>query len=125
MNENEIATAIVDAALKVHRAFGPGLLEKVYESALEYELIKCGFRVERQKPIVVAYDGVQLGCGFKADLIVNGLVLIELKSVEQLTDVFKKQTLTYLRLTGLKLGLLMNFNESLMKDGIRRIVNGL
>jgi len=125
MAENDVARAIVDAALKVHRILGPGLLESVYEAALEHELTRRGFRVERQKPISLVYEGVDLGLGFKADLIVNGLVLIELKSIEELGEVQKKQTLTYLRLTGLKLGLLLNFNEVLLKDGIKRIVNGL
>lgn len=125
MNENELSAIIVDAALKVHRALGPGLLESVYEAALTLELQKRGLTVEVQKEIPVIYEGVQLGIGFRADLIVNRLVLIELKSVEALKDVFKKTTLTYLRLTGLRLGLLMNFNEVLLKNGIKRIVNGL
>ncbi len=125
MNENELSAIIVDAALKVHRALGPGLLESVYEAALTLELRKRGLTVEVQKEIPVNYEGVQLGIGFRADLIVNHLVLIELKSVEALKDVFKKTTLTYLRLTGLRLGLLMNFNEVLLKNGIKRIVNGL
>ena len=125
MNENELSAIIVDAALKVHRALGPGLLASVYEAALTLELQKRGLTVEVQKEIPVIYEGVQLGIGFRADLIVNRLVLIELKSVEALKDVFKKTTLTYLRLTGLRLGLLMNFNEVLLKNGIKRIVNGL
>jgi GxxExxY protein len=125
MNENELSAIIVDAALKVHRALGPGLLESVYEAALTLELRKRGMTVEVQKEIPVVYEGVELGIGFRADLIVNRLVLIELKSVETLKDVFKKTTLTYLRLTGLRLGLLMNFNEVLLKNGIKRIVNGL
>jgi GxxExxY protein len=125
MSENELAAIIVDAALKVHRTLGPGLLESVYEAALTLELRKRGLTVEVQKEIFVFYEGVELGCGFRADLIVNGLVLTELKSVEALKDLFKKTTLTYLRLTGLRLGLLMNFNEVLLKDGIKRIVNGL
>ncbi|MFO0970157.1 MAG: GxxExxY protein [Gemmataceae bacterium] len=121
MSENEISAIVVDAALKVHRTLGPGLLE----SALTLELRKRGFTVDVQKEILVFYEGVELGCGFRADLIVNGLLLIELKSVEAWKDVFKKITLTYLRLTGLRLGLLMNFNEVLLKNGIKRIVNGL
>jgi len=125
MSENELSAIIVDAALKVHRTLGPGLLECVYEAALALELRKRGLIVEVQKEILAFYDGIELGIGFRADLIVNGLVLIELKSVEVLKDVFKKTTLTYLRLTGLRLGLLMNFNEVLLKDGIKRIVNGL
>lgn len=124
MNENEIAAAIVDAAFRVHTILGPGLLESVYEKALAHELRKRGFAVEVQKDIPVIYDGVDLGCGFAADLIVNGEVLIELKSVAEIHDVHKKQTLTYLRLTGLKLGLLTNFNVALIRDG-KRIANGL
>jgi GxxExxY protein len=120
-----VASSIVDAALKVHRTFGPGLLESVYEAALTLELRKLGFLVEVQKGILAFYEDVDLGCGFRADLIVNGLVLIELKSVEALTDVFEKQTLTYLRLTGLRLALLINFNEVLLENGLERIVNGL
>ncbi len=125
MSENEVSAIIVDAALKVHRTLGPGLLESVYEAALTLELRKRGLTVEGQKEIPVVYEGVEMGVGFRADLIVSGLVLIELKSVEALKDIFKKTTLTYLRLTGLRLGLLMNFNEVLLKDGIKRIVNGL
>jgi GxxExxY protein len=125
MSENELSAIIVDAALKVHRTLGPGLLESVYEAALSLELRKRGLTVEVQKEIPVFYEGAELGIGFRADLIVNGLVLVELKSVEALKDVFKKTTLTYLRLTGLRLGLLMNFNEVLLKNGIKRIVNGL
>ncbi|MBI2807658.1 MAG: GxxExxY protein [Planctomycetes bacterium] len=125
MSENDLSAIIVDAALKVHRTLGPGLLESVYESALALELRKRGLTVEVQKEIPAFYEGVELGIGFRADLIINGLVLIELKSVETVKDVFKKTTLTYLRLTGLRLGLLMNFNEALLKDGIKRIVNGL
>jgi GxxExxY protein len=125
MSENEVATIIVDAALKVHRILGPGLLESVYEAALTLELRKRGLTVDVQKEIPAFYEGAELGIGFRADLIVNGLVLVELKSVEALKDVFKKTTLTYLRLTGLRLGLLLNFNEVLLKNGIKRIVNGL
>ena len=125
MTENELSAVIVDAAFTVHRVLGPGLFEKVYERALTLELEKRGCTVEAQKEVKAYYDGVDLGCGFYADLIVNGLVLIELKSVETLHDVFKKQTLTYLRLTGLRLGLLINFNETLLKNGLKRIVNGL
>lgn len=125
MSENDVAAGIIDAALKVHRTLGPGLLESVYQAALTLELRHRGFTVEVQKEVPAYYEGVELGCGFRADLIVNSLVLVELKSVEALTDVFKKQTLTYLRLTGLRLGLLINFNEVLLKNGLKRIVNAL
>jgi GxxExxY protein len=125
MHENDISRAVVDGALTVHRALGPGLLESVYELALRYELTQRGLRVERQVPIPIEYRGVPLGEGFRADLIVDGKVLLELKSVEHLTPLHRKQTQTYLRLTGLKLGLLLNFGAALMKDGIVRCVNEL
>jgi GxxExxY protein len=125
MNENEVAKEVVDAALKVHKALGPGLLESAYEKALAHEMRKRKFSVEVQKEVDVTYDGEDLGCGFRADLIINGLVLVELKSVEEIARIHKKQTLTYLRLTGIRLGLLINFNEVLIKNGITRIVNSL
>lgn len=123
--ENQLATQIVDAAYKVHVALGPGLLESVYEAALEYELKSRDLRVERQVSVPVKYRDVALDEGFRADLIVEGSVIIELKSVEKLAPVAKKQLLTYLRLSKLRLGLLINFGESLIKDGIHRVVNGL
>jgi GxxExxY protein len=123
--ENDIAAVIVDAAYHVHLALGPGLMETVYEVALEHDLTKRGFDVERQTPVHVEYDGIKFEEGFRADLIVNKCVMIELKSVESLAPVHKKQLLTYLRLTGLKLGLLINFGAALIKDGIVRAVNGL
>jgi len=125
MHENEISRTVVDGALTVHRALGPGLLESVYELALAYELAQRGLNVERQVPIPIDYQGVPLGEGFRADLIVEGNVLLELKSVEHLTPLHRKQIQTYLRLTGLKLGLLLNFGATLMKDGIVRCVNAL
>jgi len=123
--EEIIGKAILDAAFKVHSALGPGLLESVYEAALAYELGKAGHKVERQKAIPVIYDGAKLDVGFRADLIVDGLVLAELKSVEAITAVFKKTATTYLRLIPLRLGFLINFNEALLKNGIIRITNGL
>jgi GxxExxY protein len=125
MTEEEIAKATLDAAFKVHSALGPGLLESIYESALSIELSRNGFQVERQKPISVSYDGTPLEIGFRADLIVNGLVLVELKSVEGILPVHKKTVNSYLRLIPLKLGLLINFNEAHLKDGIVRVVNGV
>jgi GxxExxY protein len=120
-----IGKAALDAAFKVHTTLGPGLLESVYESALAYELTKLGHFVERQKPIAVIYDGQLLDdVGFRADLIIDGCVLLELKSVSQLTETFKKVTTTYLRLTGLPLGFLLNFNEAHLKNGLVRITNG-
>lgn len=125
MRENEIAKIVVDAALAVHRALGPGLLESVYQAALAYELRERGLQVEIEVPVPVVYREVKLEIGFRADLIVDGCVLIELKSIEQVNPVHKKQTLTYLKLTGYKLGLLINFGEELLKDAVHRIVNGL
>ena len=124
INENRIAKEIIDSALKVHKALGPGLLESVYEAALFYELRKRELEVTRQQPIKVIYDGQDLGLGFRADLIVEDCVIIELKSVSILADVHKKQLLSYLKLTDTWLGLLINFNVNLLKDGIVRIVNG-
>jgi len=126
MHENDIATIIFDAAFEIHRALGPGLFESVYEEALYYELtILKGLEVERQKQIPVIYKGVKMEIGFKADLIIENKVLVELKSIEKLANVHKKQTLTYIRLADIKLGLLINFNEGLLKNGITRIVNNL
>jgi GxxExxY protein len=125
MHENEISQVVVDAALTVHRVLGPGLLESVYELALAHELSQRGLTAARQVPIRIEYRGVYLGEGFRADIIVEGKVLLELKSVEHLTPVHRKQVQTYLRLTGLALGLLLNFGAPLMKDGIVRCVNGL
>jgi GxxExxY protein len=125
MTENEVAKAIVDAAFKVHTTLGPGLLESVYEAAMAYELKKRGLNFLRQHPIPVVYESVHLDEGFRADFIVEGLVIIELKAIEAIAPVHKKQTLTYLRLTNKRLGLLINFNVALIKDGITRLVNGL
>ena len=125
MTENEAAREIVDAAFKVHTTLGPGLLESVYQEVLKYELQKRGLRVEKEVPIPVVYEAVHLEIGFKADIIVEGLVIVELKSVEQIHPVHKKQLLTYLRLADKRLGLLINFNVPLIKDGISRVVNRL
>lgn len=125
MTENEIAKIIVNSCYDIHVKLGPGLLESVYEEILFHELINKGLRVERQKGIPVFWDDIKLNLGFRADLIVNSKVIIELKSVEMIAPVHPKQLLTYLKLTDLKLGLLVNFNEALIKDGITRIVNNL
>jgi len=125
MIENEIARQIVDSAYKVHTTLGPGLLESVYEAVLSYELSKRGLQVERQKPVPVVYEKVRMDEGFRADLIVSDKVIIELKSVEEVAPVHKKQLLTYLRLTDKRLGLLINFGAAKIKDGITRVVNGL
>jgi GxxExxY protein len=125
MTENEIANQIVDVAYKIHVKFGPGLLESVYEALLIHELRKRGLLVEAQKPIPVIYENVKLEIGFRADLIVEDKVIVEIKSVEAVAPVHKKQLLTYLRLTDKRLGLLINFGENLIKDGITRVANGL
>lgn len=125
MTENEISKIVVDTCYKIHYELGPGLLESVYEEILFYELILLGFEVERQKPIPLIWKDVKMEIGFRADLIVENKVVIELKSVEVIAPVHPKQLLTYLKITGLKLGLLINFNEKLIKDGITRIVNNL
>lgn len=125
MNENEISKIIVNTAYEIHVKFGPGLLESVYEEVMFYELNAYGFKVERQKAIPVVWANLKMPLGFRADLIINNKVIIELKSVEAIAPVHPKQLLTYLKLTGLKLGLLINFNEALIKNGITRIVNNL
>ncbi len=125
MTENEIAKQIVDVAFKIHTTFGPGLLESVYETIMAYELQKRGLRVQRQQAIPVFYEDVRMDLGFRADLIVEGKVVVEIKSVEAIAPVHKKQLLTYLRLTDKRLGLLINFNVELIKNGISRVVNGL
>jgi GxxExxY protein len=125
MNENEVSKHVVDAVFKIHTQLGPARLESFYEAVLAYELRKRGPRVERQKPILVVYEEVRLEEGFRADLVVENKVIIELKSVETVARVHKRQVLTYLRLSNLRLGLLINFGEELIKDGISRVVNGL
>ena len=125
MTENDIATQIVDAAYKIHTTLGPGLLESVYQKVMVHELRKRGFEVVEEQPIPVVYEGVHLEVGFRADLIVGGLVIVELKSVETIAPVHKKQLLTYLRLADKRLGLLINFNVELIKNGISRVANGL
>ena len=123
--ENDVAKEIVDAAFHVHVTLGPGLSESVYEVALSHELDKRRLRVERQKPVQIQYDGLSFDEGFRADMIVENSVIVELKSVENVLPVHKKQLLTYLRLTDRKLSLLINFGAVLIKDGIFRVVNGL
>lgn len=125
MRHNEVSGAIVDAAYQLHAKLGPGLLESVYEELLAYELAKRGLKVERQKQVPVVYDGKKIELGFRADLVVEDVVMVELKSVETLAPVHKKQLLTYLKISGLRLGLLINFGAPLIKDGIIRIANGL
>jgi len=124
MTENEIAKQILDAAFFVHTKLGPGLLESVYEVVLAYELQKRGLTAERQKPMPIVYDNIRFDEAFRSDVVVNGKVIAELKSVESLLPVHGKQLLTQLWLSGLKLGLLVNFGEAHLKNGIKRIING-
>ena len=124
MKTNDITQIILDAAFHVHTKLGPGLLESVYEVVLAHELKKRGLRVERQKPIAICYEELTFEEGFRADLLVEDKVIVELKSVERLAPVHPKQVLTYLRLSGKRVGLLLNFGEARLKDGIERIING-
>jgi GxxExxY protein len=125
LTENQLSRIILDAAFKVHTKTGPGLLESVYEVTLAYELQKVGLRVQRQVPIPIRYDELTFDEGFRADLLVEDKVIVELKSVEKFVPVHGKQVLTQLRLSNHRLGLLLNFGEVRLKDGIERIVNGL
>ncbi len=125
MTENELAEIIIEISFQIHRKWGPGMLESVYEALLVYHLRANGFFVEQQKRIPFEEDGIRLTTGFRADIIVEGKLVVELKSVEQMAPVHSKVLLTYLRLTNIKLGLLINFGGALLKDGIKRVVNGL
>jgi GxxExxY protein len=125
MNENEIARIVVDAAYKIHTKLGPGLLESAYQAILSYELRKRGLQIETETVIPVHFDEVVIEVGYRADIIVERKVIVELKSVEKIIDVHKKQLLTYLKVSDKRLGLLINFGAPLIKDGITRIVNGL
>lgn len=125
LTENEIAKIVIDRALKVHRRLGPGLLESVYEAALAFELIQTGLKVQRQLALPVRYENVSLDIGFRVDLLVNDLVIVELKSLQEMSAIHKKVVLTYLRVADKRLGLLINFGEALLKEGITRIANGM
>ncbi len=125
MTENEISRFVFEAGLKVHRALGPGLLESAYEECLYYELQKSGLKVEKQKPLPLVYEDVRLDAGYRMDLLVEGKLVVEIKAVEALNDLHMAQILTYLKLSHCKLGLLINFNTTLFKTGVRRVVNGL
>jgi len=125
MTENEVAKIVVDVAYQIHRKLGPGLLESVYHAVLVYELRKRGLRVKSKEPVPIIWEEVRLDKGFESDLFVEDVVMVELKSVEEVPRVYKKQLLTYLRLTNCRLGLLINFGAELIKDGIFRVVNGL
>ena len=124
MHENEIAKIVIEKAIKVHKELGPGLLEKTYEECLFYELEKSGLFVEKQKPLPLVYEEIKLEVGYRVDLMVENKFIIEIKSVEALNDVHLAQILTYLRLSGCKLGLLINFNVKYLKTGIKRVING-
>ena len=125
MTENEISYKIIGAAIHIHKNVGPGLLESAYENALAYDLRELGFEVQQQKPMPFFYKGVQQDVGYRIDLMVNSKVIVEIKSVENLAPVHFAQTLTYLRLSNLKLALLINFNSKILKNQIHRIVNNL
>ncbi|HKV36417.1 MAG TPA: GxxExxY protein [Pyrinomonadaceae bacterium] len=125
MSENELAAVIVDAALKIHRTLGPGLLESVYQATLSFELNRRGIRLRQEVGLPVHYEGIKLDLGYRIDLLVEEKVIVEIKSVELLAPVHRKQLQTYLRLSDLRLGLLINFNVELIKDGIQRVVNRL
>jgi len=125
MNENQIGTIVVGAAIEAHRELGPGLLESIYETALAYELSERGLHIERQVSLPVRYKELEFDEGFRADIVVENLVILELKSVEKINNAHRKQIQTYLKLSNMKLGYLLNFGQALMKDGIVRAVNNL
>ena len=125
MSENELSNRIIGVAIEVHKALGPGLLESAYHECLFYKIYKSGYLVEKEKLMPVVFEDVRLDCGYRIDLLVENKLVIELKSVEELHDIHLAQTLTYLRLGNYKLGLLINFNSVLLRDGIRRVINGV
>jgi GxxExxY protein len=125
MTENELSNKVIGLAIEVHSTLGPGLLENVYKECLFYKLQKAGIVVEKEKPIPVVFEDVKLDCGFRIDLLVENKLIVELKSVKALNEIHLAQTLTYLRLGKFKLGLLINFNVTVLKDGIKRVANGL
>jgi GxxExxY protein len=120
--ENELATAVIGAAINVHKTLGPGLLESAYKECLYYELVKRGFYVEKEKPLPVIYEEIKLECGYRLDLLVEKKLILEIKAVEDLNKIHIAQVLTYLKISGSQLGLLMNFNVLMIKDGTRRII---
>jgi len=125
MNENELSKIVVDCMFKVHKNLGPGLLESAYEECLFYELSKTNLIIERQKPLPLFYETIKMEIGYRLDFLIENKLVIEVKAVEALNDVHKAQVITYLKLSGCKLGLLVNFNVILIKDGIKRLVNNL
>ncbi|MCB2194537.1 MAG: GxxExxY protein [Bacteroidetes bacterium] len=124
MTENEIAHKIVGAAIEVHKSLGPGLLESAYQECLAYKLNQLGLKIQKEKPMPLVFEEVKLECGYRIDILVENKVVIEIKSVESLNDVHLAQTLTYMKLGNYKLGLLINFNVTLLKHGIKRVING-
>lgn len=125
LTENEISKIVFDACLKVHKALGPGLLESAYEECLYFELVKSGLKVEKQKALPLVYEDVKLEVGYRIDLLIENKLIIEIKAVEALNDIHLAQVLTYLKLSEIKLGMLINFNVLLIKNGIKRVVNKL
>ncbi len=125
MNENEISNKLIGLAMEIHTALGPGLLESAYKECMHYKIVRSGFTSEKEKPMPLIFEEVKLECGYRIDLLVERKVVIEIKSAEALNDVHLAQTLTYMKLGNYKLGLLMNFNVARMKDGLKRVVNGL
>jgi GxxExxY protein len=125
MHENDISGIVIGEAIKIHSTLGPGLLESVYEECLCYKLITLGLRIEKQKAIPLVFDAVKLECGFRCDIIVESKLIIEIKAIESLSDIHTAQLLTYLKLTNLRLGLLINFNVLQLKQGLKRVVNSL
>lgn len=124
MNENDIATAVIGHAMHVHKSLGPGLLESAYHECLYYQLYKNGIKVEKEKPLPLVFEEVKLECGYRIDLLVEDKLIVEIKSIDALNNIHLAQVLTYLKLSHCKLGLLMNFNVLLLKDGIKRVING-
>ncbi len=124
MSENILANRVIGLAIEIHRNLGPGLLENAYEECLYFKLLQAGFRVEKQKPMPLVYEEVKLDCGYRIDLVVENKLVVEVKSVDALHPIHLAQTLTYLRLGDYRLGLLINFNVELLKEGIRRVING-
>ena len=125
MDINQLSSKIIGAAIQVHKALGPGLLESAYEECICHELSSQGLSIERQKPLAINYKGIKLDCGYRLDIVVENTIILELKSCEKIEPIHKAQLLTYLKLSGLNLGLILNFNVPVMRDGIVRIVNEL
>ena len=124
MTENELANRIIGLAIEVHKDLGPGLLERAYEECLFYKIVKSGLQAEKQKPMPLVYEEVHLQCGYRIDILVESKLVLEIKAVEALHEIFVAQVLTYLRLGGYKLGLLINFNELMLRNGLRRVIHG-